>query len=171
MIARTAVEEDLAFLIEIEKRFHNEGFIGHDTREAHVSRMGEVDSMYLIFEQDGRAIGYAILRGLESPHNSIELKRIAVAEPGLGVGRAALETVLGIAFGELRAHRLWLDVFVDNERARRAYRSLGFVEEGVQRESSLRRGSYRSQVLMSMLEPEYRARVSESKTVAARRPH
>jgi RimJ/RimL family protein N-acetyltransferase len=49
-------------------------------------------------------------------------------------------------FDELGAHRLWLDVFEHNARARHVYRSMGFAEEGV--DGSL--------VVMSMGEDEYR---------------
>jgi RimJ/RimL family protein N-acetyltransferase len=56
------------------------------------------------------------------------------------------------------AHRLWLDVFVTNTRARRLYASLGFREEGLLRDAILRDGEFHSQVLMSLLEHEYTER-------------
>jgi hypothetical protein len=45
---------------------------------------------------------------------------------------------------------LWLDVYCDNARARRAYQALGFVEEGMQRECVWQGGQFRSPVLMSI---------------------
>jgi RimJ/RimL family protein N-acetyltransferase len=59
-------------------------------------------------------------------------------------------------FDELSAHRIWLDVFPHNSRARHIYRSVGFVEEGVLRECVKHGDIYRSLVLMSMLESEYK---------------
>lgn len=122
----------------------------------HESRLGDGDCMYQIIVQDGAPAGYAILRGLKSENHSIELKRIVVAEPGRGLGRQVLRAILAAAFRDLAAHRLWLDVFADNTRARHLYRSVGFVEEGVLRESVKRNDEYRSLVVMSMLENEYR---------------
>ena len=65
-----------------------------------------------------------------------------------------MRLVIDLAFGELGAHRLWLDVKDFNERAIALYRSEGFVEEGRKRECVLVDGRYESLVLMSMLEHE-----------------
>jgi RimJ/RimL family protein N-acetyltransferase len=45
------------------------------------------------------------------------------------------------AFDGFAAHRLWLDVYCDNARARRAYQALGFVEEGMQENASRKAAS------------------------------
>ena len=89
-------------------------------------------------EQDGGVRGYVILCGLISPDRAVELKRIAVATPGLGLGKAILRGVIRAVFEEHQAERLWLDVFADNPRARAAYRAVGFVEDGVQHVSEIR---------------------------------
>ncbi len=81
-----------------------------------------------------------------------------IAEPGQGLGRRVLEAILHKVFDEFSAHRLWLDVFTDNDRARHLYRSIGFVEEGVLRECVRRGDLYRSLLIMSMLGSEYRER-------------
>ena len=88
-------------------------------------------------------------------HRSIEIMRIVVRTPGRGLGRQILEEVIRIAFEELSAHRLWLDVFEHNARAHHLYKSLGFVEEGVLREAVYRDGKHYSQILMSLLDREY----------------
>jgi diamine N-acetyltransferase len=62
------------------------------------------------------------------------------------------------AFVHHRAHRLWLDVFDTNARARRVYEAYGFREEGAMREAILRDGEYHTLVLMSLLDREYTAR-------------
>jgi RimJ/RimL family protein N-acetyltransferase len=65
--------------------------------------------------------------------------------------------VLDHAFGTLAAHRVWLDVKVGNERARRAYASVGFVDEGVLRDALRADGGYESLAVMSILDHEWRA--------------
>ena len=99
-----------------------------------------------------------LLAGLASPNRAIELRRIVVSEPGRRLGRTALALVLDHAFTLLDAHRVWLDVMVHNERARRAYRAVGFVEEGVLRDALLGDGGYESLVVMSILAGEWRAK-------------
>jgi RimJ/RimL family protein N-acetyltransferase len=81
---------------------------------------------------------------------------VVVAEKGVGYGRAAVRAVARLAFEELRAHRLWLDVKAQNARARRLYESEGFMTEGVLRECLARAdGGYDSLVVMSLLATDY----------------
>jgi RimJ/RimL family protein N-acetyltransferase len=60
-------------------------------------------------------------------------------------------------FEQLRFHRLWLDVYADNDRAIHLYRSEGFVEEGKLREIRKDGDQYRSMFLFSILENEWKA--------------
>ena len=118
--------------------------------------LSDPDSFYVVAEDEHRQIiGFAILLGFQSEHNSIELKRIVVSVPNTGIGRRLLEVAAHKVFVEHRAHRLWLDVFLTNARARHVYKSFGFQEEGQLREAVRRNGSYHSLSLMSMLEHEY----------------
>ena len=67
-----------------------------------------------------------------------------------------MRSVVQFVFEDIGAHRLWLDVDARNTRARHVYARIGFIEEGVLRESFYRDGDWRSVVVMSMLETEYR---------------
>jgi len=99
-----------------------------------------------------------ILIGCKSHHRSLELKRMVVQHQGQGVGRAALRVAKKVSFDDLGAHRFWLDVRTYNTRARALYDSEGFVVEGVLRESVRVAQGYESLTVMSMLQPEFRAR-------------
>lgn len=157
MIAlRPARPDDLAYIQALEKQFADLGFVGSDRAELHERRMADSDSAYLVIERDRQPFGFVILCGLNSPNRSIELKRIVVSEPGSGFGREALRLTIRMAFEQLSADRLWLDVFSDNERARRAYRAAGFTEEGTLRECIRHDRRFRSLVVMSILENECR---------------
>jgi diamine N-acetyltransferase len=118
--------------------------------------MSNPDVTYIV-EENGEIDAFAILRGLRSEHRAIELKRIVVGTPDLGIGRRLLSEVARRVFGEHRAHRLFLDVFVNNARARHVYESFGFQKEGIMRDAIYRDGEWHSLVLMSLLEDEYRA--------------
>ena len=60
------------------------------------------------------------------------------------------------AFETLGLHRLELDVFSFNPRAVRAYEKAGFRREGVRREAVLDGTAYGDDILMAILEDEWR---------------
>jgi RimJ/RimL family protein N-acetyltransferase len=68
-----------------------------------------------------------------------------------------LSGILDYVFREMKAHRLWLDVFETNLRAQHVYQALGFQREGVLREAICRDGEFHTQILMSILDREYAA--------------
>jgi diamine N-acetyltransferase len=160
MKLRGATTEDLNFIVNLERQFLNLNLVGADDVPTHTNRMNDPDCQYWIVEEDGSPAGHVILCGLKSPNRSLELKRIVIAQLGQGLGRRVMDEILRKAFDELSAHRLWLDVFEHNARARHVYRSAGLVEEGVLRECVKQPDRYASLVVMSMLEDEYRARRS-----------
>jgi RimJ/RimL family protein N-acetyltransferase len=104
------------------------------------------------------AVGYLILQGVQDPDQALLIKRIVIVEKGKGYGRATLEWLLNKAFHDLGAHRVWLTVMEDNDRARSLYRSLGFIEEGKLRECVKSLTGFRSVWLMSLLRSEFLSR-------------
>lgn len=132
--------------------------MGSDDLRTHQRRLSDADCAYSIVEASGSPAGFVILCGLLPPNQSVELKRIVIAEPGRGLGREVLKRIIDLAFTEFSAHRLWLDVYEDNLRARHVYQSLGFIDEGTLRECVKTGDRYRSLIVMSMLESEYRNR-------------
>ena len=66
--------------------------------------------------------------------------------------------MMGHAFGGLGLHRIALSVFAFNERAIRAYQSVGFVIEGRAREAIWRDGRWWDEISMSLLDSDWAAR-------------
>jgi RimJ/RimL family protein N-acetyltransferase len=159
MLLRHALPSDIPGIVALERTPAASGFVGQWTAERHLATMTSGDARYYVSESDqGELQAYVILRGLQEDSGSIELKRIVIATPGLGLGRRILEEIIQIAFSEMQAHRLFLDVFEDNRRARHVYESLGFQYEGVMREAARRDNTWYNLHLMSMLAHEYVAR-------------
>ena len=157
MRLRQATSADLDFIIETESSPQFREFIGQWSREEHTIALSNPDVRYFIaLDNSESRVGYIILRGLSSEHRSIELKRIVMQFPGHGHGKQALQLVMKHVFEELKAHRLWLDVFESNHRAQHVYRSVGFQQDGIFRESIVRDGNYHSLLLLSILDREYR---------------
>jgi RimJ/RimL family protein N-acetyltransferase len=114
-------------------------------------------------EHAGRCVGSARLHSLSAADRRARYA-IGLFDRrvwGQGLGTEATRLVLRYAFESLGLHRVDLRVLADNERAIRAYLKCGFVREGVERESALVGGVWRSDVFMSILEDEYRLLASE----------
>lgn len=67
------------------------------------------------------------------------------------------EVTRDFAFEELKLHRLELDVFSFNPRAEKTYLKAGFKREGVLRDAIIYDDKYADDILMSILEDEWRA--------------
>ena len=81
----------------------------------------------------------------------------AVADRGQGHGTDAMRCLVDHAVVDLGLHRVELEVYSDNTRARRSYEKLGFVVEGVRRQAAFKGGAFKDNVVMSVLAPEWRA--------------
>jgi RimJ/RimL family protein N-acetyltransferase len=154
---RPTTPTDLDFVMAAEADPEASPFVTANSREEHLEVIADRDQSHLIVDEDG-PVGFVLLQGLSSPHRNVEIRRIVIADRGRGIGRRALRLVLDRAFGELGAHRVWLDVKPHNERALRAYRAVGFVHEGVLRDALLTDGAYESLAIMSVLEHEWAER-------------
>jgi len=154
---RNATQADIAQICTIERLPEFRTMIASWAEDQHARMLAEPDALYIVAEDSsGRIAGFAIMQGLLSEHKQVELKRIVVRTPNQGVGKKLLTEVADRAFGAHAAHRLFLDVFVTNDRARHVYENFGFREEGIMRDVIYRDGAYHSLALMSLLETEYR---------------
>src|SRR4051794_25078029 len=123
MITRAALPGDIPQIVAIEQIPEYRTYIGTWSAEEHLRAIADPDNEYFVVSTDddtGDTIdGFAILQGIGSEHRSFPLKRIAVRIPIRGCGRLLLEYGMLRAFLPHHAHRLWLDVFETNTRARR----------------------------------------------------
>lgn len=107
-------------------------------------------------------IGFCSLWGATIKDRQAELA-IGIGEAdyrGKMYGPEAMRLLLAYAFGELNYHRVFLTVLADNEPAVRAYRKVGFVEEGRMRRSIWRDGRWKDQLLMAILQDEFPGRTT-----------
>jgi diamine N-acetyltransferase len=148
---RQATPADIDWIVAQERRDDLAAFIHRWPAEQHTRNLADPDKRYLIADDATQErIAFVILAGLAS--RDIELVRMAVTKSGAGIGKLVLTTAIDLAFDEFGAERLWLDVFADNERARRVYRAAGFREEAVPQQSALKAdGQPGSLVIMSIL--------------------
>jgi RimJ/RimL family protein N-acetyltransferase len=158
---RPTTEIDLDCVMRMEAAPENVSFIRQWSIQQHQAAILDENVAHLIVQStsDSKIIGYIILVGLENPDRSIEFKRIVIKKKNKRFGTESLHLVKRVAFEDLGAHRLWLEVMEHNERAIQLYKSAGFVSEGLHRESLKRGKHFLSLKVMSILAHEYNRQV------------
>lgn len=123
-------------------------------------RWAEEENRYffLLMGPEGNIIGESVINEIDWKLRSANFRLgiYRANQRGKGLGTWMVETIRDFAFGQLGLHRLSLDVFSFNPQAERIYRKAGFRQEGVLRDAVLDSGVYADQILMAMLEEEWR---------------
>lgn len=78
---------------------------------------------------------------------------------GKGLGTEATLLMLAYGFQELNLNRIYLTVREDNVSAIKLYEKVGFVKEGILRESIFKNNIYINMNLMSILKKEFNAKI------------
>jgi RimJ/RimL family protein N-acetyltransferase len=161
---RPTMQSDLDYVLSLERDAVNLPFITPWERVQHEGAIRFPDFRHFIIEGGSGLdpVGFLILIGCRSQHHALELKRMVVQAKRQGYGRAALRVAKRVAFDDLGAHRLWLDVKSRNVGAKALYDSEGFVLEGRLRESVRVGDGFDSLFVMSMLRPEFEARRAQA---------
>ena len=108
-------------------------------------------------ELEDHIMGLISLTNIDSINRNAEL-HIMIGKKenrGMGLGSFAIKAIVNHAFNNMNIHRIELEVLEDNLIARKLYKKIGFVEEGLRREIVFKNGNYKSMVLMSLLRTEY----------------
>jgi RimJ/RimL family protein N-acetyltransferase len=119
----------------------------------------ERDDIVFAIEVEDGVIGRVILFDADPVSGTIRMG-IAIAQDhqGRGLGTEAVDLVLGYAFRDLGARKVWLDVLADNGKAIASYRKSGFVEEGRMRAHYWHDGAHHDAVVMGILRDEWERR-------------
>jgi len=111
---------------------------------------------------DGAFLGEAVINDLD-PDNESAGYRLWLAGPavfGRGYGSEVTRLVVDYALDQVGLHRLSLEVFDHNPRARRVYEKCGFVVEGRLREALLWDGRRHDTLAMAILRTDPRPPVA-----------
>ncbi|MFO7698404.1 MAG: GNAT family protein [Anaerolineae bacterium] len=107
---------------------------------------------------EGRCIGAARLHTLDAENRRARYA-IGIFDPsawGHGYGTRATRLVIRFAFEDLALHRVDLRVLAYNARAIACYTRCGLRQEGVERDGAWVGDAWHDDVMMSILEHEYR---------------
>ncbi|MGN1147232.1 MAG: GNAT family N-acetyltransferase [Lachnospiraceae bacterium] len=114
---------------------------------------------FLIISPDGHIVGESVINEIDKVVNCANF-RIALFSSeiyGKGIGTWVIGHMLEFAFNEIKLHRLALDVFSFNPRALKAYEKAGFKREGILRDAIKDGNQYADDILMAILEEEWRS--------------
>lgn len=131
-----------------------------DARAWYATRREQDDRLDLavVERATGSVVGEVVLNAWDADNESCSFRTCFVPTAlGRGLGTEATRLIVGYGFEQLAVHRVSLEVFTFNPRARRAYEKVGFVREGVVRDALLWEGERVDAELMSILAPEWRA--------------
>jgi diamine N-acetyltransferase len=149
--------DDIAFVMAAERLPGYEELVGRWSEAQHGAALADGRHAYFIARLASQDIGFAIVRDWASPERVTCIKRIAVSSPGQGHGKMFLGSLVDHIFRKTEAHRIWLGVFPENDRARRAYEAAGFKAEGIARGNAFFGGVYRDELVMALVRPKWSA--------------
>jgi RimJ/RimL family protein N-acetyltransferase len=110
----------------------------------------------VIDKASGRCVGEVVLNDWDEGNNSCNFRTfIGPSGRGRGLGTEALRLIVGYGFERLGLHRISLEVFTSNPRARHVYEKAGFVAEGVLRQAFRYGGTWIDATVMSILDHEW----------------
>lgn len=120
---------------------------------------------FLLIAPDGRIIGESVINEIDwsARRANFRICIFHTGDCGQGIGSWAIAKTRDFAFREAGLHRLALDVFSFNERAIRAYQKAGFKKEGVLYDALWDGKQYADDILMAILEDEWRAQFARPK--------
>lgn len=120
---------DIAHTIAWEQDATNKKYIRPYSHQQHLAAISDPDMLHWQVCREGKKIGLVLLvKHYEGDELVVEFRRIIIVTKGLGLGKTCIEAVKKVVAEELRASRLWLDVFDFNSRARHLYQAAGFRE-------------------------------------------
>lgn len=127
---RKTLASDIESVLAIERHPDNSPFIGQWSEEQHIQVIAGTHGEHWVIVRvdDDSPIGYLIVFDLTPDGFGAWIQRVAVTSKSRGIGRAVLSAYLARAMSRLGANTATLDVMPTNERARRVYRAIGFVE-------------------------------------------
>ncbi len=118
--------------------------------------MDKNNKCYVILKENNEFVGSVELFNISWKNRCAEFSiEIMPSHRGNRYGYDATKKILDIGFHQLGLNRIWLRVLEHNNKAIGLYEKIGFVNEGICKEESLRRGRFTNQVQMSILRREW----------------
>lgn len=115
----------------------------------------------IVENSSARVVGESVLNDLDPGNQSCGFRIWIAGATGRGLGTEATRLTMRHAFERCALHRVELEVYDFNPRARHVYEKVGFVHEGTRRRALRFDGDWIDAHLMSILAPEWAAHHGE----------
>ena len=104
-----------------------------------------------------RLIGLSFLKNINFIHRKAEFAIFIgeVEARGKGYSKDATIQTLNFGFKDLGLNRIFLNVLITNDKAIKLYENVGFVKEGVLRNSTFKRGVFLDEFVMGILSSDF----------------
>jgi RimJ/RimL family protein N-acetyltransferase len=110
----------------------------------------------VVDRQSGKCVGEVVLNQWDEDNHSCTFRTlISAAGRNRGIGTEATRLIVGYGFESLGLHRISLEVYAFNPRARHVYEKVGFVAEGVLRDALRYGDGWVDATVMSILAEEW----------------
>jgi len=112
---------------------------------------GDNGLYHFVAQNNATVVGVLTIEHFQHPrlrHKSTFGIFVDENESGLGIGSKLMQFCIAYSFDWLGIRKIELEVFADNQHAIRLYKKFGFEEEGVRKQSALRKGEYVDVLLM-----------------------
>ena len=151
---RETYEDDVSFIVRLFKLPHVRAFLNPPNRGTVLASLENPNVENYVLEEDGEPAGNFVLR---SQGFLVEFSVLAVATQGRGAGSFVLNWGLHYVFGDLKAHRVPIEVREDNVVTRRLVERLGWVQEGLFRDGfrDAQTGEYKNLCAYGILAQEF----------------
>ena len=124
----------------------------YETRNLEQGRL----DLAVVDRASARCVGEVVLNDWNEANRSCGFRTLLGPDGrGRGLGTEAVRMIVGYGFERLGLHRISLEVYSFNPRARRVYDKVGFVAEGVLRDALRWGDEWIDATVMSILAPEW----------------
>lgn len=124
---RPTSESELPLFIQMESDNDTSEFLVSNTPAQHHAFFQADGIEYLtIFDDESNQIFGFFILSLEPDNDTVEFRRIVIAQKGKGHGQKAIRAMENYCVKTLKAKKIWLDVFEANKRGQHIYEKLGY---------------------------------------------
>lgn len=110
---------------------------------------------FIIFDNNEcRDIGMISLLDIDMRNQKCEMGRVLIADEnfrGKGLGGETIRVLLNYAFNHLNMHKVYCEVFAENEAAVKLYQKCGFAEDGRFKQHIYKNGEFKDIIHMSVM--------------------
>lgn len=106
-------------------------------------------------------IGYCMIAFIDKYHKRCKFG-ITIGEFnewGKGYGKEVTKEITRYCFEDLNMNRIGVEIYSHNSRSIRLFEDVGFVQEGVIRESVLKQGKYIDEYIYGIIKSDWRKRI------------